>query len=233
MKFFVTTILILLTTSCRMINYSNNISHNQPVRKEVIEKIFPVNQKTEFSLSNINGDIIVTDWNKDSVKIEAVILDYSDENQLDNVEIKIKNSDNEISVKTEYSEGENHLSVKYRVTAPKYLQISSISGISSSAFIQNMENLERVKSISGNIDLTGTGASSEIETISGNVSLKKCGVSSLNTISGNIKGELTIMEKKAKASSISGNIDLDIPAGGSSFIKASSLSGKVDITELK
>jgi len=213
--------------------------------RETFQKSINFSEGGFLSLSNSNGDVDIVSWDKD----EVVIVAYKEvraedrdtaEEMIERLEIKIRESDNEIVVETYYPKGSSgngffgwifgkggtSFSVEYELKVPKKTDLN--------IFTSNGE--VRVEEISGRLRLESTNGKISAKEISG---LTRC-----KTTNGSIKvefvevGEGDEMTFKTTNGSIklylpedygaddvdlkttNGNINSDFPMAGSSNRKS-------------
>src|SRR5205807_2418805 len=104
------------------------------------------------SIGNISGQIVVTGGSGDEVTIDAVKRTRGDQRQLADVRIVVDDRPGRVDVRTEYDSTRftrnNNVSVDYTVTVP------------SGAAVE-------VKSVSGNVKVTGVRGAVRAESVSG------------------------------------------------------------------
>lgn len=149
----------------------------------------------QVDLSNISGDIVITAGGGDDVRIDVVkrgrgVTDADAKRQLELLTIEIIERAGRVEVRARYREGERHInaSADYTVTAPAGALVT-------------------VRSVSGDIRVTGIKGELDVETVSGDVKLDAVGeLGRAKTVSGDIDVSGAQVDGTLEASSVSGNV---------------------------
>lgn len=165
-----------------------------PEQTERFARRVRVGRDGRVSIGNIAGDITVTGGSGDEVAIEAVKRTRGDARQLSSVRITVDERPGRVEVRTDHTARNDRVQVDYTVTVP------------SGAAVE-------VRSVSGNVKVTGVRGAVRAESISGNV----------------IAAETPRLEM---AKSVSGNVDLT-DGGADADLSASSISGNVRARDLR
>lgn len=182
---------------------------------DTIEKSFDVEANSLFSLSNINGEVDIVSWSDQVIKIEATI-NADNQDARDRVKIKIKQSDEKVSVKTDYEErstwGNNQSAeVTYKIWLPIDTNLSDIELVNGSLNIENVSGEIKAQVVNGSIKATGLTKDSEINSVNGSVKVYYQAVSpslkniDIETVNGSIKLYLP--------SDVDANLDLETMHG--------------------
>jgi DUF4097 and DUF4098 domain-containing protein YvlB len=144
------------------------------------------------SIGNISGNIVVTGGSGDEVSIEAVKRTRGDQSQLANVRIVVEDRPGRVDVRTEYDTNRftrnNNVSVDYTVSVP------------SGASVE-------VKSVSGNVKVTGVRGAVRGESVSGDVTTSDAPkVEAAKSVSGNVTLSGIQNDGDLAASSVSGTV---------------------------
>lgn len=180
------------------------------------------------SLGNISGDMTVTGGSGDEVTIEATKRTRGDKGELDAVQIVVEEHAGRVDVRTEYPQRENnHVSVDFVVTVPASasVEMHSISGSLHVTGVQGTARLETVsgavtaastprievaKSVSGNVELSGTSSDGDLaaSSVSGSVRVK--GVKARSIRIGAISGSVGVSDAtcdRVDMKSLSGSVE--------------------------
>jgi len=182
---------------------------------DTIEKSFDVNANSHFSLENINGEVDISSWSESVIKVEATIRADS-QSEFDRVDVKIKQSGQQVSVETDYEEnsswGNNQSAqVTYKVWLPTDTNLSKIELVNGSLSIENVAGKVNAQVVNGSIKATGLASNSEISSVNGSIKAYYQGASSdlkdidIETVNGSIKLYLP--------KDISANLDLETMHG--------------------
>ncbi|MDX2416031.1 MAG: DUF4097 family beta strand repeat-containing protein [Xanthomonadales bacterium] len=179
---------------------------------------YKLNDGGRFSISNVNGSIVVTGGGGDSVEIVATKKADNQEG-LDKIEIEISHSADEIVVETElgesgrwYSRGSNSGSVKYEVIVPVGTQ------------------LDTVDTVNGNVNISGVSGKVVAESVNGDLDVSDlAGDVGLSTVNGSIDAEFSRLEgeQRVKAETVNGRVTIKLPANADVEVSADTLNGGI------
>lgn len=203
---------------------------------ERIAKTVKIGAAGQLELSNISGDIVITAGGGDEVRIDVLKrgrgpTDADAKRQLELVTVDIIERAGRIEVRTRYKEGERHInaSADYTVTAPAGALVT-------------------VRSVSGDIRVTGIKGELDVETVSGDVKLDAVGeLRRAKTVSGDVDISGVQVDGTLEASSVSGDVvaravkarrieletvsgDVELVDAACDTVTAKALSGEVSFT---
>ena len=175
-----------------------------------------------FSISNVNGSIIVTGGKGDSVEIVAT-KKADNQKDLDKIEIEISHSSDEIVVETElgqsdkwFSHGSNSGSVRYEIIVPVNTRLDSVETVNGSVNISGVSGKVEAESVNGDLEVTD---------LEGDVGL--------STVNGGIEAEFTKLEgqQRVKAETVNGRITIKLPQDADVQISADTLNGGISAND--
>jgi len=180
---------------------------------------FNLDDGGRFSLSNVNGSVVVTGGDGDSVEIIAT-KKADNQKDLDKIEIEITNSADEIVVETElggsdrwYSRGNNSGSVKYEVIVPTGTRLDS------------------VETVNGNVNISGVSGKVVAESVNGDLDISDlAGDVGLSTVNGSIEAEFSRLEdqQRVKMETVNGRVTINLPENADVDINADTLNGGIN-----
>ena len=180
---------------------------------------FPLDDGGRFSLSNVNGSVTVTGIEGDQVTIVAT-KKADDKDDLENIEILISDSADEIVVETEigksgrwFSWGNNSGSVRYEVTVPVETVLNSID------------------TVNGDVNISGVAAEVVAESVNGDIDAEDLvDDASLSTVNGAIDARFTRLEgrQNVKAETVNGRVAITIPKDADVEVSADTLNGSIN-----
>ena len=179
---------------------------------------FPLDDGGRFSISNVNGSIRVTGGGN---TVEIIATKKADnQKDLDEIEIEISNSADEISVETElgnssswYSRGSTSGEVNYEVIVP--------AGT----------NLNSVDTVNGDVDISGVSGKVVAESVNGGLNISDlAGNVALSTVNGSIDAEFSRLEgqQRVKAETVNGRVTIHLPEDADVEISADTLNGGIN-----
>jgi DUF4097 and DUF4098 domain-containing protein YvlB len=170
-------------------------------------------------LDNINGDVHISTWDQNEVKVDAV--KYADsKDRLDEARIEIDSGKNYLSIRTNYSDENltfnwgshnNPPSVEYTLTVPRAISLDEIKLINGALDIAGVSGEVRASCINGRLEAHNLTGRAELSTINGHLEAK------FDQLSGS----------SIELKSVNGYVELTIPSDSKAEIEASTVSGGI------
>lgn len=189
--------------------------------EDTIEKTLPFAAGSLLQLSNTNGDVEITTWDREEIQIEArkkVKASGADRARqaFEDLEVNIHESANGVTIETEYPNskggwGNVSSSVQYDIRIPQRadLEIDTVNG------------KVRVEGAQGRIDLESTNGGVTVQDAGGSVSAR--------TTNGGIDVELHQVEASEDMTfrTTNGGVTLTLPADIQAHLSARTTNGSV------
>jgi len=186
-------------------------------------------------LINVSGDIEITSWKENQVKIEALkvarasSLDKAKENA-NLVTIEVTREGGALRIETKYPERRNfwgdqsiNVSVSYKIRVPEKAAVD-VRSISGDIKLVSIGGAAKIDGVSGDVDVLGA-AGLEAKVVSGNVTLDGIlGDAYLKSVSGDVRA--TKIKGSVEMESVSGNLELKDVAEART-VKGKTVSGDV------
>lgn len=186
---------------------------------ERFEQTYPLNPNGRVSVSNVNGSITITTWDRNEVKLEAVKTADSKE-RLSEVEIKIDARADSFSVETNYDNWKNRgnwnrgskLNVEYRLSVPKNAVLDEIETVNGSVSITNSNNLTKASTVNGTVTATNLR-----------------GTANLSTVNGTVVADFDQLQtgSRINLNTVNGKVNLTIPSDANATVKADTVNGSI------
>lgn len=202
----------------------------------------------KVEIRNISGDIEVTTWDRNEVKIDALktskasSMDKAKENA-SKVKIEVTRENGILKVETKYpkpSIKKLSVSVYYKVTIPSQAAIKARS-ISGDVRLENIGGKAAAETVSGDVTVTGASNGAKAESVSGDVKVANIenGVY-CKTVSGNVEAknvtgnaDLACVSGNVVAMNIRGDVEAETVSGnvkmmgisGADVVKGKTMSG--------
>lgn len=156
-------------------------------------------------ISNVQGHVTVTGWDRQEVKVTGVI-----DNDKDEFEFSADDKRVVIKVRPEKGTrvGRNEARLDVRVPEGSALDVQTVS---ADVKADGVRGAQRLESVSGDIDATVTGQSFSLRTISGDATIRGQGGKAdvtLASVSGGVTA--TGLRGDVEAKSVSGDLDLEV-----------------------
>jgi DUF4097 and DUF4098 domain-containing protein YvlB len=185
---------------------------------DTIEKSFTVDSNASLRLSNVNGGVEIQAWDKDEIKVTAVITADSQEDR-DRIEIEFDQNSRGVIVETEYknesSWGNNHnlAKVEYTVMVPFSATLSAIELVNGSLRIEGIEGEINADTVNGSIQAEGLTTNGEFNSVNGSIKV------SYKSLSNEIDD--------IELATVNGSIKLYVPADISASVNAETMHGSI------
>jgi DUF4097 and DUF4098 domain-containing protein YvlB len=193
-------------------------SNHRGSMTEEFHQSYPLAPDGRVDLDNINGDVHISVWDQNEVKVDAV--KYADSKErLDEVRIDIDSNKERLSIQTRYPDHNsswgwhnNPASVDYTLTVPRGAR------------------LDEIKLINGALDITGVSGEVHASCINGRLEAHNLtGRTELSTINGHLDATFDALPNSSiRLSSVNGSLQMTIPSDSKAQIEASTVSGGIE-----
>src|SRR5215471_7472693 len=182
-------------------------------QSDTVSRKIRIGRNGQVTIQNVSGTITVTAGSGDEVTIDAVKRARGDREQLDRVDVIIEEHPGRVDIRTDYRRGgrfnNTNAWVDYTVVVPDGASVD-LKSISGEVKVTGVKGSVRVQSISGAVTATGTPRVELAKTVSGSVELS--GVSSAGDLTATtVSGSIHVNGVKAHsfdANTVSGEISL-------------------------
>lgn len=175
-----------------------------------------------FSLSNVNGSVVVTSGSGDSVEIVAT-KKADNQKDMDNIEIEISHSADEITVETEIGKSEGWFSHNSGSGSVKYEVIVPVA-----------TRLDSVETVNGNVNISGVTGKVVAESVNGDLDISDlAGDVGLSTVNGRIEAEFSTLgnQQRVKIETVNGRVTVILPESADVDISADTLNGGINASD--
>ena len=173
----------------------------QTTRAEVTEEFhqtYPLSATGRVGLSNINGSVRISAWDRNEVKVDAVKRAYTQE-RLREAQIQVNASSNSIEIETEYPDyhwddndrkrHENPASVEYTLTVPRGARIEEVNLVNGGLNIEGLTGPVHASSVNGRVTARGLSGPVNLSVVNGRLeatldSLNAAGSVNLSAVNG-------------------------------------------------
>jgi DUF4097 and DUF4098 domain-containing protein YvlB len=187
---------------------------------EEFHQTYALTADGRVELDNINGDVHISSWHRNEVKVDAV--KYADtKERLDEAKIEIDARNDSISIRTKYPNHDhnwtwgshnNPASVEYTLTVPRKAR------------------LDEIKLINGELDINGVSGEVNASCINGRLEAHNlAGRARLSTINGHLDARFDqLAGQRVELNSVNGSVDLTIPSDSNAEVEATTVSGGIN-----
>jgi DUF4097 and DUF4098 domain-containing protein YvlB len=187
---------------------------------EEFHQTYTITADGRVELSNINGDVHISSWDQNEVKVDAV--KYADtKEQLDEAKIEVDASKDSVSIRTKYPDHDhtfnwgshnNPASVEYTITVPRTVRLDEISLVNGALDVTGVTGEVRASCVNGRLDAKNLAGEAKLSTVNGGLD------ASFDQLASN----------SIELNSVNGGIGLTIPSDSNARIEANTVSGGID-----
>jgi len=205
-------------------NIASAAQVSQQTETERIEKSFPLNANGRVCVSNVNGSIRVTAWERNEVRLVAVKTGDSKES-LARVELRIDARPDYFSLETDYGDdrnwkngsdrgwrNNNNVNVDYELSVPRTAVLNEIETVNGSVWVADFVNYVKVSAVNGAVHAGNLRGTAELSTVNGELFADFDRLSTGN---------------KINLDTVDGRVNLTIPSDSNATLKADSLNGAI------
>jgi hypothetical protein len=170
---------------------------------------YDANENTTLKVTISNGDITVTVWDGETVKLDAqkrVSETYKDE--LDKTEINVTEENDEIIIKTIYQdEDKNHVTVNMEIMVPEYVRVESVKSSNGDLKITDVVGDVFAESSNGDVTIKDVDGYVKAHSSNGDLDVRgTTGISDMTTSNGDIYVEIFDIKEDISIDSSNGKV---------------------------
>ncbi|HTO03492.1 MAG TPA: DUF4097 family beta strand repeat-containing protein [Opitutus sp.] len=208
--------------------------------KESFSESGPFNRTGVITLDNVNGQIEITTWDKDEIRIEGEKSAKTQE-ELKLIELTIDRSASRADIKVKLPKrpggwfGNNSVrgGVSFRLTVPASASLERITVVNTSIDIDGVQGAVNAQSVNGRIRAHDLGGNARLKSVNGGLtaSFKRVVADqtlSFDTVNGSIEIRLPAdAGADVQAKVVNGRIDCEFPIEVQGRVGGKRLSGKI------
>jgi hypothetical protein len=199
-------------------------------KTEEFNKTLPLKAEGSFSLKNVNGSITISTWKEEKVEIRATKTTKHDPEKLKQVKIEIESAPDSILVNTIYPKLRNiRVSVNYEVKVPAGVNLGKIKSVNGDVTLSGPLGSVNASTTNGRVELEGASGKIDLSTTNGSIEASGIrGVLEAGTTNGSIFLGLDALEDEVKAKTVNGSITLRFQSGRiDADLEARTVNGKI------
>jgi DUF4097 and DUF4098 domain-containing protein YvlB len=174
----------------------------------------PVTKGSRLVLTNNAGEVVVTSWDRDVVKVEA---SHSDRETVD-----VQTADQTVRIRSRATRGPSGL-IDYRLTVPRWMPVN-LSGSYLEAGIEGTSAEVTVETVHGNVRVVGGSGAVSLRSVMGVINVDKAsGRVNATTVNEGIR--LTNVTGEITAETTNGDIVIENAQGAA--LEASTVNGDI------
>lgn len=184
----------------------NNLYHKE------FHQTYSLNTNGQLSLENINGNVQITGWDRNEVKVDAV-MSANSQDILNRIKVSVNSSPNAIEIKTEFPH-DNHGNwrVNYVLMAPRRAMIDKVDLVNGGIDLSHMLGDVRASSVNGSIHARDLSGAVHLSAVNGPVEA--------SFVNGELSDPVSI-------ESVNGPITITLPSGVHASVNASTVNGSI------
>jgi DUF4097 and DUF4098 domain-containing protein YvlB len=210
-----------LGTLCALLTFalSSHAAERRGSLTEEFHQTYTISADGRIELDNINGDVHISSWERNEVKVDAV--KYADtKERLEEAKIEIDSGKDYLSIQTKYPGHDNNwnwgshnnpASVEYTLTVPRSSHLDEIKLINGALDIKGIAGEVRASCINGRLDAQDLSGRAELSTVNGRLEAK------FDQLAG----------QSVDLNSVNGSLSLTIPSDSNAEIEANTVSGNI------
>jgi DUF4097 and DUF4098 domain-containing protein YvlB len=188
---------------------------------EEFHQSYPLTATGRVSIANINGNVHISAWDRNEVKVDAVKRAYSPE-RLSEVTIDVTDTADSVIIKTKYPERNqnfdsrtrenNPASIEYTLTVPRGARIDGVELVNGSLDIEGVQGEVRASLVNGRVKANDLSGEVNLSTVNGSIEVNAARLAE---------------SKGVTLNSVNGSIVLSMPSGASAQVRASTVHGPI------
>jgi DUF4097 and DUF4098 domain-containing protein YvlB len=191
-------------------------------RAEVTEQFhqsYTLNPGGSIELHNVNGDVRITAWDRNEVKVDAVKTARTKE-RVDEAQIVVEATGDRVFVKTQY---------------PEHDLTFSDDGVNNPAIVEytlmvpRSARLNRIEVVNGSLEISGVTGEVRASCVNGKLTAKNlAGDSHLSSVNSGVEANFVHVPSRLVLTSVNGTVELTVPSDVNAEVSAKTVNGAID-----
>lgn len=186
---------------------------------DVFERSFPLRSGGSFTLTNVNGSVLVEAWDREEVHIRALKTSETNPPDESRVRIDVEATPESVVVITHYPQEDGlDVTVEYRVRVPARLLQAHVETVNGNVRIRGLEAAGDLRTVNGDIELLDGAGHLSARTTNGNIRLELDHFRapgepvSVETVNGSVVVELPVdIDAALEVRSLNGDFQSEVP----------------------
>jgi DUF4097 and DUF4098 domain-containing protein YvlB len=195
--------------------------------REEFHQTYPLSANGTLALNNVSGDVHITAWDRNEVKVDAVKWAWNKE-RLDEAKIVVEPGADRIFIKTQYphrdltfnydDREENPASVDYTIMLPRTARINEAKLVNGNLTIEGITGGVHASCVNGRLKATGLDGATHLSAVNGTLDVAFDHLPSENLELHDVNGRMTVTipsdaQATLKANTVNGSItdNFDLP----------------------
>jgi hypothetical protein len=212
----VATAIFLISATAHASDHTGNLS-------EEFHQTYPFSPQGRVAISNINGNVHITGWDRNEVKVDAVKTAWT-QKRLDEAQIEVNATQDVITIKTQYPD-HNH-TFEYG----NYGEHNNPASVEYTISVPRSANLDEIKLVNGRLDISSVSGEVRASCVNGRLEAQNLqGRVKLATVNGELNATVSeLPSSEMKFSSVNGRVEVTLPSDAKAELEASTVSGNIN-----
>lgn len=186
---------------------------------EEFHQNYALNAGGSVELRNVNGDVRITAWDRNEVKVDAVKSARTKE-RMDEAQIVVEASGNRVFIKTQYPEHDLTFSDE---------NVNNPATVEYTLMVPRGARLDRIEVVNGSLEITGAAGEVRASCVNGRLTAKDlAGDSTLSSVNSGVDASFTRMPSRLVLKSVNGTVTLTVPSDVNAEVSAKTVNGAID-----
>ena len=185
--------------------------------REEINQVYQAGKDARLSLSNLNGGVRITAWDKNTIEVKAVKTTSGPRELLDEVTVKMRMNDDHLRIEVEYDFDDDRsyhdgdlVEVEFEINVPRGIRVDA------------------VELVNGNLDVSGVEGDVDASSVNGEVTgARLAGDVQLSAVNGDVSLTGIVGYESIRLSSVNGSVAIVLPREVNAKLTASTVHGEV------
>jgi hypothetical protein len=203
------------------------------VREEKeFRETYTVKSGARLGVSNRNGSVTVSGWDKDQVEVYALLSTNYGTDEFDKVNIKVTTV-GDIDVETEYLSRTVRVAVEYEIKVPAGVLVSRVETSNGSIAVEDVKGDVSADSSNGEITIRNVDGTVDAHTSNGSLEIVKVSaIARGETSNGKVTAEVASLAGDMTLKTSNGAIRLYVAAGLNANAEMSTSNGKISLHDV-
>ncbi len=182
--------------------------------REEVNQSYPVGKDARLSLSNLNGAVTISGWDKKTIEVKATKTTSGSRERLDDVTINFDMKNDHLRIDVDYDDSkqwhDGGVGVEFEIHVPHATDIKDVKLVNGDLKITDVIGDVAASSVNGEVDGDQLGGEVHLSTVNGGVSLKS-----------------VVGHESIELSSVNGSVTLELPRKVNAKLSASTIHGDI------
>lgn len=200
---------------------------------EEFRQTYKVEAGTKIEVHNMNGTIIITKWEGDSVEVHGLKKTRRGKSELEKVRIRVS-TNGALVIETVYIEGDANVSVDYEVRVPGDVVVGHITNSNGRIEVEGTKGDATATTSNGRIEMRDVDGYVSAMTSNGRINiLGTTGVLKAGTSNGSMRVEIFDVKGDCNVTTSNGSVELYVSPNLNADVEMRTTNGKVSIHDVQ